>query len=632
MNKYSSNTILSKNFCLFLSIFTLYSCGDLSQQSFDVVVIGGGTGGTTAGIQAARIGSKTLIVESGPWLGGMLTSAGVSATDGNHQMPAGLWGEFRQKIWDYYGGPNSVATGWVSNTHFEPNVGATILKNMVEEESQLQVLFETKIESIVRENRGWSIALSNGETIKATIVIDGTDLGDVAAAVGVDFDLGMDASSLTNESMAPEQSNDIIQDLTYTAILKDYGPGIDKTITRPFNYDSTLFRCSCLSLCPTDSLHSCQTMLNYAKLPNDKYLINWPTNGNDFYANVIPLAPKERQKLFQAAKNRTMNFIYFIQKELNYSNLGLADDEFPTDDLLPLIPYHREGRRIKGKVQLNVNHILAPHIQKQLLYRTGIAVGDYPIDHHHNERLDAPVINFPAVPSFNIPLGSLIPNEIDHFIIADKAISVTNIVNGSSRLQPVVMQIGQAAGIIAGLSVQNNTSPQQISIRAVQEYLLQQNGYLMPYLDVKLDHPHFQSIHRIGATGILRGKGIPYKWANQTWFYPDTIVLEEEFIAGLNHFDPSYEITEASNESLTLQQAVSFIYQFATHLGIKNNLFQNPNHLQNEILKQWKDWGLIGEPTLTSSVNKGTLAVILDKTLNPFTLKEVDFDGTWKEK
>ena len=61
----------------------------------DVLIIGGGASGTTAGIQSARQGVKTIITEESSWLGGMLTSAGVSAIDGNHKMPGGLWGEFR---------------------------------------------------------------------------------------------------------------------------------------------------------------------------------------------------------------------------------------------------------------------------------------------------------------------------------------------------------------------------------------------------------------------------------------------------------------------------------------------------------------------------------------------------------
>lgn len=32
------------------------------------------------------------------------------------------------------------------------------------------------------------------------------------------------------------------------------------------------------------------------------------------------------------------------------------------------------------------------------LYRTGISVGDYPVDHHRNCRTDLPKILFPPVP------------------------------------------------------------------------------------------------------------------------------------------------------------------------------------------------------------------------------------------
>nr|HAD51540.1 FAD-dependent oxidoreductase [Algoriphagus sp.] len=69
-----------------------------AQEKYDVLIVGGGASGTAAGIAAARMGSKTLIVEPTTWLGGMLTSAGVSAIDGNHRLPSGIWGEFRDSL------------------------------------------------------------------------------------------------------------------------------------------------------------------------------------------------------------------------------------------------------------------------------------------------------------------------------------------------------------------------------------------------------------------------------------------------------------------------------------------------------------------------------------------------------
>ena len=74
----------------FLTFLTFYGC----QERYDVVVVGGGAGGTAAAVEAARCGARTLVVEEGPWLGGVLTSAGVSAIDGNYRLRGGIFGAF----------------------------------------------------------------------------------------------------------------------------------------------------------------------------------------------------------------------------------------------------------------------------------------------------------------------------------------------------------------------------------------------------------------------------------------------------------------------------------------------------------------------------------------------------------
>ena len=44
----------------------------------DILVIGGGTAGTIAAIQAGRAGAKTILIESGSQLGGTMTTGGVT--------------------------------------------------------------------------------------------------------------------------------------------------------------------------------------------------------------------------------------------------------------------------------------------------------------------------------------------------------------------------------------------------------------------------------------------------------------------------------------------------------------------------------------------------------------------------
>ena len=55
---------------LILQICCLVSFSQ-STITTQVLVVGGGTSGVAAGIQSARLGVQTLIMEETPWLGGM---------------------------------------------------------------------------------------------------------------------------------------------------------------------------------------------------------------------------------------------------------------------------------------------------------------------------------------------------------------------------------------------------------------------------------------------------------------------------------------------------------------------------------------------------------------------------------
>lgn len=608
--------------CMIL-LFSLVFIQTKAQRKTDLLIVGGGASGTMAGIQAARMGVQALVIEETSWLGGMLTSAGVSAIDGNHRMPSGLWGEFRNALYDYYGGPEKVFTGWVSNTLFEPHVGNQVLQQMAAKEKNLQISYQTRFQSIRKENGRWRVTVVQGKrssTIDATLVIDATELGDVMAAAGAKYDIGMDARDETGEAQAPAAANDIIQDLTYVVVLKDYGKGANKTIRKPEGYDPAAFRHSCDVSDPAsfDSPdNNCNKMMQYGRLPNNKYMINWPKSGNDHYLNIIEETPARREEALKAAKLHSLRFIYYLQTELGYKNLGIADDEFPTADKLPMIPYHRESRRLKGEALLTVNHVAKPYEQPQPLYRTGIAVGDYTIDHHHEKNPAAPKIDFVKirVPSYNVPLGSLIPKEVDGLIVAEKSIGVTNIVNGATRLQPVVLGIGQAAGALAAVALQQHIQPRQAVIRDVQQALLNSKAYIMPFIDVKAGDPHFAAIQRIGATGILKGTGVPYQWANQTWFYPDNIPTRYEVMDGLRpYYEPLRTFWGASGEPLSLQ----FLLELFEKCGKKITLQQAQ--------ADWKKLSLPGTPAADAALNRAATAVLIDHYLDPFR-RSVNFAG-----
>jgi hypothetical protein len=364
-------------------------------------------------------------------------------------------------------------------------------------------------------------------------------------------------------------------------------------------------------------------------------MLNWPNYGNDIYLNIVELNDEQREKELLKAKEQTLRFVYFIQNHLGFKNLGLADDEFPTKDRLALMPYHREGRRLKGLVRFTIRNIAEPFTGDPL-YRTGISVGDYPIDHHHQKNLDAPQhLEFYPVPSYNIPLGSLIPQQVNNLIVAEKGISVSNVANGATRLQPVVLLTGQAAGMLASLSEKQGIAPKQVSTRDVQQSLLSAKAYIMPYIDIQPGHPHFEAIQKIGATGILKGKGIPFKWANQTWFYPDSVVMTKNLMNDLQSFSKIVYKTES--EHLSIKDAINIVHQLSKTFEVNIRKTKDADQLLNSrnlvgfVRQNWSKWGLKNYD-ITRKITRSELAVLLNNSIDPFTLQQVDHKGYFKKK
>jgi len=206
-------------FLAFITLLTNFSCNDSS--SYDIIIVGGGTSGVVSAIQSSRMGSKTLLIEESNWLGGMMTSAGVSAMDGNYKLPSGFLKEFRDSLVSHYGHLDSLKTGWVSNMMFEPSVGNQILKNIANSQKNLTIKYNSIVEG-VQKNESFIVNLQSGLNYESKVLIDATELGDLIPMLNLPYSIGMDSNKKYGEDIAPDVSNNIIQDLTYVMILKDF--------------------------------------------------------------------------------------------------------------------------------------------------------------------------------------------------------------------------------------------------------------------------------------------------------------------------------------------------------------------------------------------------------------------------
>lgn len=549
----------------------------------DVVIAGGGAGGTAAAIAAAREGAVTCLVEETDWLGGMLTSAGVSAIDGRPDTPSGIFKEFTQRIENYYteiGQQNQIHNCNVSYLCFEPSVGDRILKEMAAEEKNLSIFYNSKVNKVYREgNKILGLHFTQNDTksyiINAAVTVDATEFGDLMYSANIPYDLGIDQDS---QEALTKDADQCIQPLTYVAILKRGAQ--PAPLEEPKNYDRDNYKCVVKSpLCPNSpSKFDIKRLLSYGRMPNDKLMINIPSHsyGNDFHATTPNLEIFSREEILEEAKNYSKGFIYFLQTEMGFEYFDIHD-EFGTNDKFAKIPYVRESRRLRGMERLTESDVVKGNgDERSDVASDVIAIGDYPIDLHFCNYGIGDV--FKSIAPYQIPYGVTVPKEIDGFMVVDKNISVSHIVNGTTRLQPVVMSVGQAVGVASAMAAKEGVEPRAINIQVLQEKLLGAQSSLFYFRDLSVDNYAYPYAARLAIKKVISG------YTDFT-FKPNSPINESDFLQILK----KYLVAENQDESLLanvgLSENSAKLVKRADMVKTIHTLLQNANKVD---LKQIK--------------------------------------------
>jgi hypothetical protein len=487
----------------------------MNRLTTDVLVVGGGVGGTAAAIQSARRGVQTLLVTDLPWLGGMLTSAGVAAPDGNELLPwqTGLWGQFLRELQRRQ--PGGLDQAWVSFFTYDPAIAAKIFADWVR--SLPTLTWKQLGPPLAAEKQGDRLTAVDFAEVRVTarIIVDGTELGDLLALAEVPHRWGWDWRSQWQEPSAPDAPTALtekypVQSPTWVVVMQDFGDAIAPAIPTT----------------PLDSGDDFQTawdgygaekFLNYGRLPGNRFMINWPQDGNDYGYNLNRLVESTaaRQAYWQEAQWHSQNFARFIQQAIA-PRYGLAIDTFPDHSIgggaFALLPYYRESRRLVGLNTVTELDILpvadgttAPLPMDHQGQTTAIALGNYANDHHY------PGFDFPLAPKsmrwggrwtgtpFTIPYGSLVPATTNGLLVCEKNSSVSHIANGATRLQPIVMGIGQAAGMAAALCIEQQCQPRDLPVRSLQDALLTDAiapAAVIPLINLPPHHPDWLTWQR----------------------------------------------------------------------------------------------------------------------------------------
>jgi len=496
----------------------------------DVVIIGGGFGGTAAALAALKAGMRVIVTEESDWIGGQATAQAVPPDEHRWIESFGCtasYRQFRNRIRSYYrtnypltekaaADPQlNPGSGWVSRIAHEPKVALRVLEDMLSpyvNSGRLTVLYRTTAASAESDgDRVRSVIVCHAPTGRRTVLtghyfLDATETGELLPLAGVEFVSGAEAQSETGEPHALEKADPLdMQSITHVAAL-DYVKGGRFVIDKPEQYDfwksyvPTFSRYPILdwnamdadgtrtkrfTLFPNEagivSLWDYRRIIDPSHLAQPIYdgemtLLNWPQN-DYFLGPIIGVSAEERRRHLEAARQLTLSLVYWLQTEAprldggkGYPGIRLRGDALGTEDGLAKSVYVRESRRIKAVYTITENDVSLEVRGTDGIktYEDSVGVGSYHLDLHPTT-VTQRGFYIPTTP-YEIPLGALLPIRVKNVLPACKNIGTTQISNGCYRLHPTEWNVGEAAGFLAAYAVLNGVAPREVRERKEHLY------------------------------------------------------------------------------------------------------------------------------------------------------------------
>lgn len=409
--------------------------------------------------------------------------------------------------------------GAVSRLCHEPRVAVSVMTNMLApylSSGKLVLLLEHKITSADKKgtkvNSLTAVDLRRGlkKLLVAPYFIDATELGDLLPLTGTEFITGTESRSQTGELHAPAKANPKNNQAFTACFAMDYVEGENHVIVKPHDYkfwsehipnlepawpgkllelhysNPRTLTPKKLDFNPNSSrIPGMLNLWNYRKIisvdnfkkgtyTSDVTVVNWPQN-DYMLGNVVDVSQKEFDKHFERAKQLSLSLLYWLQTEAprpdggkGWPGLRLRKDIMGTEDGLAKYPYIRESRRIKAIFTVLEEHvgkdnrskITGKDEVKAAEFYDSVGIGYYHIDlHPSSDKVN--YVDFHSLP-FQIPLGALLPVQMENILPANKNIGTTHITNGCYRLHPVEWNIGESVGLLVKFASSKNVSPREV--------------------------------------------------------------------------------------------------------------------------------------------------------------------------
>jgi hypothetical protein len=459
----------------------------------DVVVYGATACGVMAAVAAHAAGARTVLVEPGRHVGGMV-SGGLSWTDvGDTRVLGGLAGRFYEAVAAHYGTPLWRVRGP------EPHVAERLLEAMLD---------------------GVDVRLGANELPDAAVVVDASYEGDAMAAADVPFAVGRESRDLYGERWAGRQPAYRPSRHNFSIVIDPFAPdgsllpgirepeldghgwpaerlgegdgGLQAFAYRvclthdderlpfepPVGYDESDFELLNRYLDATDDGKPLGLVRDL--LPGAKCDVNsvGPISLNVLDGSNRDYLDGDREAVREHHRRYTLGFLYFLAERGLLDGWGFPPDEF--DGGLPHQLYVREGRRLIGEHVLTEHDLTGARPQEDV-----VGLGSYNIDVREVERTwrylpeytrTAAVFNegylSVAVPPYPIPYRALTPRREDsERLLVPLCLSASHVAFASVRMEPTLMLLGQAAGTAAAQAARRGVAVQDVDVGRLQDDL-----------------------------------------------------------------------------------------------------------------------------------------------------------------
>ncbi len=459
-----------------------------------VVVVGAGAAGIAAAVAAARNGAETLLIEYNGFLGGISATLGWIGFHDNRyrQVVRGLASEFvaimqeRGEASPYVLDPkcSSIVT---LNTH--------IWKIVAIEQCQaagVELMLHTHVVDAIREGdrvTGVIVEHKSGrQEIHADVVIDCSGDGDVAARAGAAWEKGRTGDGLVqaptlvfrlgglDRQAFIEGCKDISNN--YREWLSPYPDLWEKMIRR-------------IDTEPAFITGGFAGLIEKARRDGDfnipqSRIVGVKTHIPDEFlvvsTRVLGLDPTDVGSLTDAYSKvyaQIPILVGFFRKYMP------GCSKAHVREIAPMLGV-RESRRIVGDYMLTAEDVIEGRTFDDV-----VAMGGYHIDIH---RPSGTWVESRNVEAYGIPLRCLIARDVDGLMMAGKCLSATHEAVASTRVIPICMAQGQAAGTAAAMAVLRNIGVRDVPTAALQSRLNSQGAEL----GQSLAEPDPEIIERIG--------------------------------------------------------------------------------------------------------------------------------------